>query len=62
MPGINYSIDAKVSPIEWFLLQEFRKVEAHGGGTITPTIVEGLVVGLETKLTQKRENLLKLQT
>jgi hypothetical protein len=76
MPEIIYSIDAKViptektilpidikiSPYEWFMLQEHRRLQRHGGGDLLVTVVDGMDVGFKMSFTQKRENLLKLQT
>jgi hypothetical protein len=62
MPEIQYSIDAKISNYEWFLIQEHRKLVQHGGGELNETIVDGIGVGLKVSFTQKRDNLLKLQT
>jgi hypothetical protein len=58
---IQYSTDAKISQMEWFLLRELRKLQEHGGGEVNATVVDGICVGLKTSFTQKRENLLKLQ-
>jgi hypothetical protein len=51
MPEINFSIDAKVSQFEWFLLRELRKRQADGYGDVSMKIVNGEIVELKSSQT-----------
>ena len=59
MPEITYSIDAKVSNFEWFLLRELRKLQASGYGDISMKLVNGEIVELKSSQTFGGKDLLK---
>jgi hypothetical protein len=40
MPEILYTIDAKISNFEWFLLRELRKLQSLGYGDIQMKCVD----------------------
>jgi hypothetical protein len=61
MPEVFYSIDAKVSGFEWFLLRELRKLQALGYGDIQMKCVDGTFVDFRVAQTQSREMLEDLQ-
>ena len=62
MPEVSYSIDAKISNFEWFLLRELRKLQSLGYGDIQMKCVDGTFVDFRCAQTHSREELEKLQT
>jgi hypothetical protein len=59
MPEVQYSIDAKVSQFEWFLLRELRKLQSHGYGDVSMKLVAGEIVEIKSSQTFGGKDLLK---
>jgi hypothetical protein len=61
MSEIQYSIDAKLSNYEWFMIREIRGLQAYGYGDVQMKCVDGTFVDFRVAQTQSREVLEGLQ-
>jgi hypothetical protein len=57
----DYSIAAKISPIEWHLIQHVRHLRAHGYGKLTVEVARNRVVQCRSEQSDNPGELIDLQ-